>query len=157
MANEIFSSLTCRMKRTMPQPPLPIPMTLIKFSWTEEFIGEEKHCYPLACFEFYIFPFLFANKQIGYAKTFHNNHIIFINLHESCITFIFILIRISSFISIFATDMKRFRYIFAVILSDNHICRGRSFCYWLLLRCMRNAQNCCSNGCPKCRKSSTVR
>ena len=26
------------------------------------------------CYEF------FANKQIGYAKTFHNNHIIFINL-----------------------------------------------------------------------------
>ena len=65
-----------------------------------------------------------------------------------------VLIHISSFISIFAPDMKRFRYIFAVILSLTiiYVGAGVSVVHYCCAAC-ETAQSCCSNGCPKCRKS----
>ena len=50
--------------------------------------------------------------------------------------------------------MKRFRYIFAVILSLTiiYVGAGGSVVDYCCAAC-ETAQNCCSNGCPKCRKS----
>lgn len=58
------------------------------------------------------------------------------------------------YLAIFAPDMKRLRYILAVLLSLTVVYAGAgvSIVHYCCARC-ETAQACCTNGCAKCHKS----
>lgn len=58
------------------------------------------------------------------------------------------------YLPIFASDMKRLRYILAVLLSLTVVYAGAgvSIVHYCCARCATD-QACCTNGCAKCHKS----